>query len=99
LVSLWPIGELATSLLLSEFYRGVLNGKLPATALRDAQNYLRSASSAEINSAFHEFKQRLEEANADPAALRPLESALETEVPESVSYDHPYYWAPFILVS
>jgi CHAT domain-containing protein len=40
-VSLWPVNDLSTALLMREFYRHLLGGGSPATALRQAQIYLR----------------------------------------------------------
>jgi CHAT domain-containing protein len=40
-LSLWPVNDVSTALLMGEFYRRVRAGDPPAKALQVAQNYLR----------------------------------------------------------
>ena len=49
LVSLWKVDDEATQLLMTEFYRGLLDGKTKRQAFIDAQRYLRSAQGGRFN--------------------------------------------------
>lgn len=42
MMSLWPVDDAATYLLMTEFYRNYLDGKTKTESLRDAQRYLRN---------------------------------------------------------
>ena len=42
LMSLWPVDDAATYLLMTEFYRNYLDGKTKIESLREAQHYLRN---------------------------------------------------------
>lgn len=82
LVSLWPVDDESTALFMAEFYRQLRAGQSPPEALQDAQNYLRHYS-------------------ADGAARTSKGRDLfpvDAESAAAVGYDHPYYWAPFVLV-
>ncbi|HEX5108281.1 MAG TPA: CHAT domain-containing protein [Vicinamibacterales bacterium] len=59
-VSLWPVDDQSTALMMEAFYRALRGGANPAAALRAAQDDLRQRKSR--------------------------------------GYDHPYYWAPFVMV-
>jgi hypothetical protein len=92
-LSQWQVSDAATALLMSRFYQNVL-GKRPgldkpmpkAEALREAKEWLRGLSSAEV-----------EKGLADLARGEPIEKppALGSGVRP---YGHPYYWAAFILI-
>jgi CHAT domain-containing protein len=87
-VSLWPVNDLSTSLLMGEFYRQLRDGKQPADCLHKAQNYLRTLKIQQIE----EETAKLRVGGFD-RSLRPSEAK-----PEPKDYSHPHYWAPFILV-
>ena len=49
IATLWPVDDLATSLLMAKFYELHMSGGLPPpTALKRAQDWLRNASRAEL---------------------------------------------------
>ena len=103
-VSLWPVDDLATSLLMGHFYRRIRAGDAPATALRAAQHYLRGLSEAAITAEFGTLHTALQQTGAGAArdvvagelAARHLAS-LGASVRHN-DYSHPHYWAPFVVV-
>ena len=66
-VSLWPVHDASTALLMERFYQEIARGADPAEALRSARRGL-----------------RLVAAEAAPGIR--------------VSYAHPFFWAPFVLI-
>jgi CHAT domain-containing protein len=99
-VSLWPVDDVSTSLVMGRFYRGVRAGEEPAEALASAQRQLRAMTPAEITEALASVEERLRKSGAaDLAAL--VAAAPRARGPAadvSPPYSHPYYWAPFILI-
>jgi CHAT domain-containing protein len=104
-VSLWPVDDLSTSLLMGEFYRRLRSGVLPDAALQQAQNCLRGLSQEAVVSALADLKNALN----GLAQAGPVDAALNTSLafrhlrpagmpPSQSNYDLPFYWAPFILV-
>ncbi|MGO9463774.1 MAG: tetratricopeptide repeat protein [Isosphaeraceae bacterium] len=104
-LSLWKVDDKATSLLMTRFYqnllgkRATLSKPLPkAEALQEAKQWLRSLTVDQIDG---------ELAALERGAVRPLAkvgedtSGTALSSPRSGSarpYDHPYYWAAFVLV-
>ncbi len=108
-VSLWPVDDVSTSLLMGEFYRFVKGGASPAVALQKAQDYLRKLCPDGISSELKKLEERLSESMASEGALAPVaeERGERHGKPHRPSggksaafkdYQHPYYWAPFVLV-
>ena len=87
-VSLWPVNDLSTSLLMGEFYRQFRTGKPPADCLHAAQNYLRTLDTKQIE----EETAKLRDAGF-ARSFRPSEAKAAAK-----DYGHPHYWAPFIIV-
>jgi CHAT domain-containing protein len=88
-LSLWKVDDRATELLMRRFYQNLLgkreDGKAPlpkAEALSEAKAWLR-AQSAEDHSATRSEPRKSLKGRAQAAVTR---------------FDHPYYWAGFILV-
>jgi CHAT domain-containing protein/tetratricopeptide (TPR) repeat protein len=92
-VSLWPVSDNATALLMVRFYENWL-GKRPgvqpmpkAEALHEAKHWLRSLQEEDARVALS----ALSKANqAQPSAT--------ATAGQSRPYDHPYYWSGFILI-
>jgi hypothetical protein len=94
-LSLWKVDDTATALLMTRFYQNLL-GKRPglsnpmpkAEALREAKMWLRGLTSEAADAAASELTQvsRGEERRLQgtPVAYHP--------------YEHPHYWAAFVLV-
>lgn len=105
-VSLWPVDDASTSLLMGEFYRRLRAGDVPAVALCAAQTYLRTLEPAKVASELDKLKASLERVSAPRATLQSVVEAcsirLGRPTGETITaandYRHPYYWAPFILV-
>jgi CHAT domain-containing protein len=87
-VSLWPVNDVSTSLLMYEFYRQLCQGKPSRVALQAAQNHLRSLDPSQIDAAVAKL--------GDGGYTRDL--APEGGAAAPADYSHPHFWAPFILV-
>jgi tetratricopeptide (TPR) repeat protein len=104
-LSLWRVDDKATSLLMARFYQNLLGKRsdlskpMPkAEALAEAKNWLRNLTEAEVGPAL---------AVLDRGSLRPLVTAEESKPAKPSArrrpsgprpFEHPYYWAAFILV-
>jgi CHAT domain-containing protein/tetratricopeptide (TPR) repeat protein len=104
-VSLWPVNDVSTSLLMGEFYRRLQDGSMPAAALQAAQNYLRTLTPSQIDEELAALRARMERSGAGAAALDPVNDAHASRhagpaarPTTSRDYSHPHYWAPFVLV-
>ena len=85
IASLWKVNDVSTSLLMQQFYQNLATGKMSKTeALRNAQiSFIRGGDAADGKS--------------DRAAGIFVVSARGGS-PASGKLNHPYYWAPFILI-
>jgi CHAT domain-containing protein len=95
-VSLWPVDDTATALLMTRFYQNLLGRRdglekpLPkAEALREAKQWLRGLTAEQIDREVAGLPPR-ERGGVRP---RPGGAAVETR-----PYAHPYYWSAFILI-
>jgi CHAT domain-containing protein len=92
-VSLWPVDDISTSLLMGRFYQRLRLGDPPDLALQAAQHFLRRLTLAEVAQAVAKLDATL---GATSDATRFVGPARSRQ--GAVGYDHPYHWAPFILV-
>lgn len=102
-VSLWPVDELSTRILMERFYQELLAGHTKAAALRAAQHYVRTLTAAQVTAILRDYGE------ADPAGQVARLLAL-THTPTTVAtstagepatgrlFAHPYFWAPFVLI-
>jgi len=67
-VTLWPVPDQSTSLLIADFAKGLAHGESPSRALAEARNHLRS------------------------------ETKLDKWGRPYRPYEHPFYWAPFVVL-
>jgi CHAT domain-containing protein len=87
IASLWAVNDGGTQVLMNEFYSALQQGMTKAAALQAAQQALIA----------EEF---LAVGNTRGEDGRVVSISTATGLPASVSdnLDHPYYWAPFILI-
>jgi CHAT domain-containing protein len=94
--TLWPVADLSTALLMLRFYQGLIHGRqAPATALREAQQWLRAVTRNELDLVCVDV----------PELRKGLRDFFDAEVngeravaPASQPFADPYFWAGFILV-
>jgi CHAT domain-containing protein len=101
LVSLWPVDDLSTCMLMKRFYLELTTqeGVAKAEALRRAQRYLMTLTEAEV-------REWLAESDVDRLTMdheldrlrRALGEEGGREENQERPFAHPYYWAPFLLI-
>jgi CHAT domain-containing protein len=104
-LSLWNVNDRATSLLMTRSYQNLLGrraglskGMPKAEALREAKQWLRSLTVDQIDGELAALQRgdvrpltKVEDKPAPGAPAPPKSNGLRP-------YDHPYYWAAFVLV-
>jgi CHAT domain-containing protein len=85
LVSLWAVADRSTAMLMGRYYRRLLAGVGPATALRDAKLWLMTQDIPLLTEP---------EAQAPEAPRPPPQSA---RAPTSLPGNLPYFWGGFVL--
>jgi CHAT domain-containing protein len=99
LVSLWPVDELSTRILMESFYRHLLQGQSKTEALRTAQQYLRTLSAPEVVTILASYGEaKAEERVKQLAELTHTAQATSGQSMPAGIFAHPYFWASFILV-
>lgn len=99
LVSLWPVADISTRLLMERFYKRILAGDRPARALAGAQRYLMTLSTADLRTRLLGDGLPATAAEAEIERLRAVTGASwPAPLGEERLLAHPYYWAPFMLV-
>jgi tetratricopeptide (TPR) repeat protein len=104
-LSLWKVDDKATALLMTRFYQNVLGKRsdlakaMPkAEALQEAKRWLRNLTVEQIEGELA----GLERGEVRPLAREKGAPARKEALPPKSSsikpYDHPYYWAAFVLV-
>ncbi|MXY45096.1 MAG: CHAT domain-containing protein [Dehalococcoidia bacterium] len=87
--TLWQVDDLATALIMSKFYEGILGaGMEPAAALREAQLWMRAADAATIN-AYASARE----------PLRVMRSRSQSAIAsgDSAPFNAPSFWAAFVF--
>ena len=94
--TLWPVNDLSTALLMSEFYHQHLEERQgPTEALRRAQLWLRDSTAGEMKLADRYERLYRTSGRRDAAALRWLRYYRVN--PDVKPFEHPYYWAGFVF--
>jgi CHAT domain-containing protein len=97
-LSLWQVDDRATVLLMHRFYQNLLGRRwvqwTPEGALSEAKQWLRSLPADEVGRLLQDLPggQRLAKAD-DPST-----SGVSVKVEATRPYEHPHYWASFILI-
>ena len=98
LSTLWIVESSATALVIIEFYRRLLFHKSPVTALAEVTTWLRDITVGELITWYEDLLTNL---HSDEVKLR---NYVMMEVdkyrqlsPHKQPYQHPYYWAAFII--
>ena len=98
---LWPVDDLATGLLFTEFYRRLATGQSPTTSMQAAKGWLRDLPVDGVLERLRMFGLISEDQLRDPAALAwqlvDLGLPASANDPTARIYQHPYYWSSFIL--
>ncbi|KAB8207623.1 CHAT domain-containing protein [Aspergillus parasiticus] len=92
-VSLWPVDDQRTTLLMEEFYKALLADQPPAAALRTAQNTIRQYSEKDIEPRLGRI--------VNEVLKNRLVQGEDTEIAGKTSnkpISNPKYWAPFIVI-
>jgi len=109
--TLWIVDEISDALLTIEFYRYLKQGTPPVAALKQAQNWLRTATYKDMMDWYRDRAAEIEtRLSDDPAGKwygvkQDLESnarAIERNADKLESdrpYQHPYYWAGFVVTT
>ncbi len=103
-LSLWRVDDRATSLLMTRFYQDLLGKRAGLTkplhkaeALSEAKQWLRSLTVDQINGKLADRERGVVRPLAKLNGTNPdLSSSLRSS--GSRPYDHPYFWAAFVLV-
>ena len=104
---LWPVEDLSSSILFTEYYARLATGSTPIDAIHFAQISLRRISISEIIVWLRDTGQLahdIKDLNMDSLSIkRELERlGLSGDLcnnPAHKPFEHPYYWAPYVLVS
>ena len=94
--SLWSVPDISTALLMERFYHNHLKGGMHfATALREAQLWVRNATARELGltDRWEQIYQASDRHNKDALKWMRYYSAH----PDVQPFDHPYYWAAFTV--
>ena len=93
--SLWTVNEISTSLLMSYFYRKIKKGKTPNIALARAIKWLRSLDYKKLERFYRFSFSQLGEKNSSRIVLEAYLESIKNN--EGKLFNHPYYWASFII--
>lgn len=95
LVSLWPVNDLATCVLMEAFYQRLVGGDSPAQALSRAQCWMKDEPMAGIVARYKHLRSATHRTPGDPPPMRNRApaAAREPRLTEKARL-----WAPFILV-
>lgn len=101
LVSLWPVSDVSTCVLMGEFYRQLHNGVASSVALQRARQYLRQLDAPTQIEVTNNMRLELEQYGQGQTAAKAKMLASRGSVRSEPTYldtSHPYFWAPFLLV-
>jgi CHAT domain-containing protein len=91
LVTLWPVYEIPTRILIEHFYGAWREGASKASALVGAQRYLMQMESTAL-------EVRLREYGLLPESIAETIVHFQKMLPGGLPFAHPYYWGAFLLI-
>ena len=100
LSTLWTVEEISNALLIIEFYRYLQAGIPPATALKEAQNWLRKLTHGELGKWYSDRATEIESyASGSYLILSRLANKSKKKADQITEplFSSPYYWAGFVL--
>ena len=98
IVSLWQVDDASTGLLMHKFYQALRDHVPPARALQYAANELRKLSAEQIDAALENLQQGVAEKIVRPRRIIPAsQKKAEQDTITFENFEHPYFWAPFVL--
>lgn len=99
LVSLWAVEDVSTAMLMERFYTGLVEGRTPADALRRAQRTVKAITTEELRQWLAGIGLGPAACDAEIARLNAIgQHTLAAEHGARLPFEHPYFWAPFLLV-
>jgi CHAT domain-containing protein/tetratricopeptide (TPR) repeat protein len=98
-VSLWPVDDLSTMLLMHRFYSHLYEGQSVDAALQSAQLWLRGVNAEELVAWFTVERNRpAEKSVMDYGAAAEAERLFSADPPDAQIFHDPFFWSGFILV-
>ncbi|NEP11137.1 MAG: CHAT domain-containing protein, partial [Symploca sp. SIO2C1] len=96
--TLWTVKSAATALVMIEFYRRWQAGKSEVQALAEATDWLKNRTVKKLSEWYQAFLKQLppEKESIRPFIKHELRKLAKLE-PNKKRYEHPYYWAAFII--
>ncbi len=97
LASLWSVDDIATSVLMEQFYSNLRTGHDKSESLRQAQQFVREITAGEVARILESIQAQCAN-NLERALLQCDIERMRDINPDRKVYRHPYYWAAFMLV-
>ncbi|MGH8489578.1 MAG: CHAT domain-containing protein, partial [Gammaproteobacteria bacterium] len=98
IMSLWKVADLPTAIFMSRLYENLIDARMHRDeALRQAQCYLRQLTIGQLRDRWFNTERVKHLADDDAKARTGIEEYLAHADPYR-PFDHPYYWAAFILL-
>ena len=100
LSTLWTVEEISTALLIIEFYRYLKADISPATALKQAQTWLRNLTHGELGRWYSDRATEIESYAPGSYLILSLLADKSKKKADQITepiFSNPYYWAGFVL--
>ena len=98
IMSLWKVADLPTTILMTRLYENLIEARMHRDeALRQAQHYLRQLSVGQLRDRWFNTES-VKRLAYNPANARAAIEGYLAHADPYHPFDHPYYWAAFILL-